>query len=975
MMNTDFSYEEKIVVGKETLRLPLNDNSIWIIENGSVDLFAVGKDGDDSRNHRYFLKEFSIGSVLFGFPLYAEYETIAVIAPGSSLLRIKAESFYDQLSKNRSIAETFIPHFNEWASGLYSLFSKYKALADTRIFTSQQRQSLHLKKGEKVVFEHMIGEENERTVNWMNLEAGALVFLGWKEAELEAPSFFPLRNDLWWEVKKPALLSAASPLKMIEEGKLRPAVHQFIEWFLRALKNASQEEIRREKKIFGKKTRLEELSLKDSLNSLASVLKEEKKEAKKQKDPLFSTCLLLGQHLNVTFQKPRAAPSSNLEKKLADICEASKIRYRKVTLEGKWWKENGDHFLGFLGEKLQPVALVKKGKKYEMVHPDTHSSEVVNAKTAKELFDVAFCFYPPIPDDVSSLKEVLKFGYEQQGKKVSLTLIIGILTSLLGLALPFGSKIIFGVAIAQLNKTLLEEVGIGIFIAAIASALYQFSQGFLIFNANSISGNRIETALWDRLLKLPAGFFKKYSVGDLWSRINGLISIRRSFNNYYITLIFSGIFSIFYLIAMAFFSIYLTMIAVVISLICLAATFAGLYLTVKYQQKSLEIKGKISGFIVQVIAGIGKIRVAGAEKMVFSQWAKTYAQQKKYDLKSQMSNTAITTIFAMLPTFSFLCFFFLIIYFLMQPENSSENLAISRGDFFGFIVAFGAFSGAVVGSVPALTSFYRQSRPAWKRVKILFESEVEDDPKKIIAPKIEGQVVVDQISFRYEPNGVLILDNVSIKAHPGEFIAIVGPSGGGKSTLIRLLLGFEKPETGSIYYDGLDLSHLNARSVRKQMGVVLQRGTLTSGTIYENIVYGGIYSKKQVERALELSGFHLDIENFPMGLHTVIPNEGSILSGGQRQRLLIARALISDPKILILDEATSALDNRAQEMLSKNIESLQVTRIVIAHRLSTIKHADRIYVLERGKILQTGTFEELSKAPGRFAEFLQRHTL
>ncbi|MEL6462358.1 MAG: ATP-binding cassette domain-containing protein, partial [Cyanobacteria bacterium J06621_15] len=216
------------------------------------------------------------------------------------------------------------------------------------------------------------------------------------------------------------------------------------------------------------------------------------------------------------------------------------------------------------------------------------------------------------------------------------------------------------------------------------------------------------------------------------------------------------------------------------------------------------------------------------------------------------------------------------------------------------------------------------------------------------------------------------LDNITIKAQPGEFIAIVGPSGSGKSTIFRLLLGFETPESGTVFYDNQDLSTLNITAIRKQLGVVLQNGRIMSGSIWENIAGGAIVTQDKAIQALEMAGLSEDIKSMPMGIHTLVSEGGGNLSGGQRQRLFIARALVHQPQILLFDEATSALDNRTQAIVTQSLEQLGVTRVVIAHRLSTIRHADKIYVMQSGKIVQQGSFNELSAVEGLFADLIER---
>jgi ABC-type bacteriocin/lantibiotic exporter with double-glycine peptidase domain len=231
------------------------------------------------------------------------------------------------------------------------------------------------------------------------------------------------------------------------------------------------------------------------------------------------------------------------------------------------------------------------------------------------------------------------------------------------------------------------------------------------------------------------------------------------------------------------------------------------------------------------------------------------------------------------------------------------------------------------------------------------------------------------VSFRYRKEGRLTLNDVSIHANPGECIALVGPSGSGKSTIVNLLLGFETPSSGAVLLDGHDLSSLDLAAVRRQIGVVQQDSRLMSQTIFENIACGGPCTLDDAWEAARAAGLAEDIERMPMGMHTVVSEGGSNLSGGQRQRLLIARALVLRPKILLFDEATSALDSRTQQIVTESVQRLKATRVVVAHRLSTIRQADRIYVIEAGRVVQQGSFEDLACQPGLFAQLTKPQLL
>jgi ATP-binding cassette subfamily C protein len=238
---------------------------------------------------------------------------------------------------------------------------------------------------------------------------------------------------------------------------------------------------------------------------------------------------------------------------------------------------------------------------------------------------------------------------------------------------------------------------------------------------------------------------------------------------------------------------------------------------------------------------------------------------------------------------------------------------------------------------------------------------------------ITGRIDFNGVTFRYDADGPTILDNVSFSIQPGEFVALVGPSGSGKSTTLRLLLGFEQPEAGSIYVDGMDVRDVNIRSIRRQMGVVIQNGKVLSGDIGKNIIGASTtLTYEDAWEAAKAAGFDQDIRDLPMGMHTVISEGGGALSGGQRQRLLIARALAGKPRVVLMDEATSALDNRTQQIVTDSLGRMNVTRMVIAHRLSTVAQADRIIVLQSGRIVEQGSYAELMALDGVFAAMARR---
>ncbi len=263
----------------------------------------------------------------------------------------------------------------------------------------------------------------------------------------------------------------------------------------------------------------------------------------------------------------------------------------------------------------------------------------------------------------------------------------------------------------------------------------------------------------------------------------------------------------------------------------------------------------------------------------------------------------------------------------------------------------------------------------WQGLRSILTARPEVDDSKLHPGRLRGALAVDNVTFRYRANGPMILDGVSIRARPGECIALTGPSGSGKSTLLNLILRFEIPHSGAIQLDGRELSSLDINAVRRQIGVVTQDGRIMAGSIFESICCGGVNTMEEAWEAARSAGLAEDIEAMPMGMHTVVSEGGANLSGGQRQRLLIARALVLKPSILIFDEATSALDNRTQAIVAESLRRLKATRILVAHRLSTLRHADRIFVIEKGRVVQEGRYDELANEPGLFARLVSRQKL
>jgi ATP-binding cassette subfamily C protein len=499
--------------------------------------------------------------------------------------------------------------------------------------------------------------------------------------------------------------------------------------------------------------------------------------------------------------------------------------------------------------------------------------------------------------------------------------------------------------------------------AAVAGLLFQVTQSIAFLRFEGKMDATLQAAVWDRLLSLPVGFFRHFTAGDLGNRAMSISAIRQTLSGATFGSILAGIFSLFSFALLFYFDRQLAWLATILVLFAVLTTAAASYLQVRYQRQLVEIQGRISGMVLQLITGISKFRIAGAEERAFAYWATAFSEQKRTAYRARSVANSLAVFNAAYPTLALMGIF--------ASLALSTEADLSTGEFVAFNVAFTQFlTGALQVSSALITTL--SVVPLYERARPIFQTLPESDISRASPGELSGEIEVSKVSFRYKEGAPLILRDVSLHIRAGEFIALVGPSGSGKSTLFRLLVGFEQPEAGAIYFDGQDLMTLDIQEVRRQMGVVLQNGRVLAGTILENIVGSSLMTIEEAWEAARMSGLDEDIKAMPMGLHTLVSEGGGTLSGGQRQRLLIARAVVTKPRIIFFDEATSALDNRTQAIVSQSLERLQATRIVIAHRLSTIINADRIFVMEAGRLIQSGTYDELLAQPGLFADLAKR---
>lgn len=655
------------------------------------------------------------------------------------------------------------------------------------------------------------------------------------------------------------------------------------------------------------------------------------------------------------------------------------IHKRVVDLKDQWWRSDSRPLLGTVEEKTKRsvVALIPDPPRgYLMIKPDAPGPIRVNAALSRQIDSTALMFYRHFPfNKQASVLNLLKFALEGRYKDLFICLGAALLAILLSLFVALANSLIFDFVIPSSDPVLLGQIAGGLCIAALISAIFVAARDLSILRLVGLGFYDLDSSLWQHTLNLPMKFFRKFSTGDLIQRLEGFSAIREMLAANALPILITAFFSFAYVALMLYYSPTLTLVLIGLLIVLIAILMTCLFFSSKIYTIYEQAQGILYGTTFQTINGVSKIRTNGAESRFFNHWETQFLAIKELELRNSRINIIETVASRLFPLFSFLLIL-VIFLLLITGKNGKESQFITIGSFMAFYAAFTSFYLAIAAVCKFLSAGVR-CYPLWNRIKVLLQEPGESEGKLLKYPigSLTGEVRLDHIYFRYDANSAYIHDDISLYAEPGEFIAIVGRSGCGKSSLVRLLLGFEQPEMGAVYYNGRDLKDIDLTAVRSQIGTVLQDSMIMQGSIRDNITGGRIANDEEIMRAIKLAAFDADLAGMPMGLSTPLISGGIGLSGGQRQRLFMARVLLGKPKILILDEATNAQDNITQDRMATNLDNIHVTRIVIAHRLSTIRKAHRIYVLDKGRIIQSGTFDELVAQKGLFAEFVKNQKL
>ncbi len=941
--------------------------AVWCVRAGALDVFAQRRDTNGAAaGARHHIFRAAPGALVLGVDfddVRGGWGFLAAPLPSTLTCRLTQSGFAEVAALGDVRAEA-IALLGDWVSA--AMRGPLKPLPPKHYQALRQGEAISAAPDECL-------SPSERLA-WMTLSAGDALWMGRPDAVINQHSGpAVLTKDVWIKASSALAGEMLDPLALLADGRIWRALalhHRFVLRYALAINDESA--VAESARLKDKAARSMDIT-REALARLLAVgdAATTAKLHTPTQDALLGACELIGKRLNVAFRAPPPFEREALERDpVGTLAAASNLRFRQVALKDKWWDSDGGALLATIGDSKEWVALLPaRDRHYEVHHPATGKVERVTAAIAQDLGAFAYVFYRPFPGKPIALLDILRFGAQGLHRDIGTVVTLGTLIGLLGLVLPIASGKLIDTIIPSADQFGIWQMTGALIAASIAASLFELARAVSLLRVESRMDADVQAAVWDRVLKLPVPFFRSYTAGDLAVRINGVNTIRHALSGSAVATLLGGVFSVFNLALLFYYSARLAMIAMV--LVCIAVTVVvGVgYLKLRYERQLAAVAGQLSGTVFQYLRGIAKLRVSAAESRAFANWAGQFTHSRRLAFRAQHLANIEHTFFSGYSVVATAIIFAAIGMLLSQPGDAR----ITTGEFIAFNAAFGGFFAALIGLAATALKLLNLV-PVYERAKPILQTLPESGEGRRHPGELQGGIEVMKLGFRYG-EGPEILKDVSFSIRPGGYIALVGPSGSGKSTLLRLLLGFEKPSSGSIYYDALNMVDIDLDALRRQLGVVLQSGQLTSGDIFTNIVGTSHLTLDDAWAAARMVGLVEDIEQMPMGMHTVISEGASTISGGQRQRILIARAIVHRPRIIYFDEATSALDNRTQAIVTESLSRLKATRVVIAHRLSTVINADRILVLQDGRIVQNGNYATLLGEPGPFAELAKRQML
>ena len=963
------------------------------VERGHLDLFAVELVRGAPVSRRLFVTRVPAGSMCFGVRPVAVAEEpasvwafgfLAVPSSGAVLTEVERSG----LASVESLDLDTTIRIDEWVLGLsefvargggppppgarlveadpdvpYPAGSVLSAYPSTVVWVSADRPT------------HFIGRDDLALAPKREPEPGC--------------GLVPLSSWTWIELDTDGTVSGALTPAATIAGQVWPALDRFGEMVLRYASLTREEDVRRAGEHHRAARRVRQATEAATLRDLRSVLgaasAREAATGADARTPLEAAVGIVAGSIGATVEIPRRTEveGGDLPRAVEALVRRSGIRTRRIELAPGWWRRDGPSFVATAtggaehtggGQDRAPrvLAVLSNGRGgYRAVDPAAGRTFDVGAREAAGIGRLGVKLYAPLPDAVRTGTDALLHVLQGQGRDIRTLLVMATLGGLAALATPILTGRLLADVIPRVDVPMWGAFLAALLIATLGATAFAVVQAIAMLRIETRMDERLQASVWSRLLSLPPRFFRGFTAGDLADRANGMAQVRQLVSGATLSAFIGGVFSVFSYALLFYYSWRLALCAGALLLVLAGATWVSARAQMRHLRTAFAAQGAIDGFVFQMITGLAKIRMANAENDALARWAARYSEQKRATLAARRWEAGLLSFSGTFAPLATLVIFAFIFQSLLGKERQPD---FGLAHFLSFYAAFGQLTAAMIALTEAWTTLVG-ALPLFERVQPILEARPETARDGADPGDLTGRIEFANVSFRYLPEEANALDRASFRIRPGEYVAFVGPSGSGKSTIYRLLLGFERPDSGAVFLDDHDLSSLDLPAVRSRMGVVLQDGRLSAASIFRNIAGPAPITLDEAWEAARAVGLDADVRAMPMGMHTIVPEGGRGLSGGQKQRLLMARALARRPRILLFDEATSALDNRTQAIVQASLKKLGVTRVVIAHRLSTVREADRIFVMEEGRIVERGRYDELMAAGGAFAALARRQMI
>jgi NHLM bacteriocin system ABC transporter ATP-binding protein len=937
------------------LRIDGENGGSWLVEHGDVDLFAVAcPDGRPGRRHP--LCSIAAGGLVLPLPTAPGHMVIGVGQHDAAVSRLSAADVGAwPLDHHAALLETWI------GTVAAAIFGEIAVCRDVAAILGE---SISVAAGQ--------GLHAPRRPVWVIPHRGRLNPPG-RSVGLVGP--MPIAAGLWLQAVEDSLVDC----RTTEEALAGNISTRGLEQFHRTVSTSIADRIFRDEEAgrvrIAARAAVDQRSLEIGLQQLAAVAGAFPRhpEPVLGGDPAVAALGAVAVHQGARLARmPRF--SSVAEAAPRSVARVNGLGLRQVLLRENWWRRDNGALLGWHGETREPVALLPgKHRRYQLWNPADDTLTTVNDTVAAALSAQALMVYRPLPDEVGGITALARFAGRGVRREVATVLGMSVLAGGVSLLLPLATGDMFGSVVPRAETGQALALVFGLILAALGAGAFELTRALALLRLEGRFEVALQPALMHRLLSLPVNFFRRFATGELMNRVLSVQTVRRLLAGNALVSLLSALFAMTSIVVILLYSPLLALFATAVVGAAGVAVGALALLELRQERARVALRGQEDGLLVQILQGVAKLQVAASEARVYAVWAALFARQKRRLLSAQRYAAAGEVFVEVFPILALLALFFASSRLLLAVDQNGVAV-LELGAFLAINAAFGQLLAATVALARSVATAL-ELMPLFERLRPILAAAPEARSDKSEAAPLSGRIEVNGVSFRYAVGMRPVLDDVSLSIEAGSFVALVGASGSGKSTLLRLLLGFETAESGDILYDGQSISSLDTGSLRRQIGVVLQHCRLATGSILDNITSGLPYRTEDAWAAARLAGIADDIEAMPMGMHTLLMEGASTISGGQRQRLMIARALIGRPRILLFDEATSALDNRSQGLVMDSLERLSTTRIVIAHRLSTIERADRIFVLERGRVVETGSYAELIAGDGPFGRLARRQTL